>query len=1199
MRRKDILIISSIVIVILFLTVFRIYCVLNGEKIQFNQKEEITELASKEYYSNGWCAKIVSKIIHDVPVPVGFTYIEGDKKTGLIIKNDNTNEEYMWIPYEEDAGSYMNTELNLKGSAEDSKESILEYNGFFVAIDSQEEKYDKYLRENTNDAFRYHELKNVGYEAYKKAYEEQVGEEFDLNKVEQEEIEELELRNAGKTEIGETHLITIEENALLKKYEETLGKTILVKDFKALTLATNINTENKLTEEEQEETKEDGKDEKEQTGSVKWDKRIATEKDGVPVPQGFVHKEGTTIETGFIIEQEDSENLRFIWIPVEDVNAVKDTFLKYAKEANLDEELVIDAYKKYIDEEGEQYTALVDSIKMYGGFYVSEAELGYDINGDSINVYRTMTQSGYEEFNRVSNGDYYRNLDDGNKAGLYSEERNFQLTYENAKNKCNELYSVSESVVSHLTYGIEYDAVVNYLIKNGLDVGQVFNDSREIGKYKNTLTTTERAANGVWDEKYLNGIYGLAGNLAEITQERCGDKIIVRGGSWNTEGNVQQLANKLAMDTEEIEVDIETIGFRACLYIKTEYEDKSSDLEGEKTKVKEEFENYINNEITNKESKVIKEIKDWTNKRIEKAKSSAALNEIVNDGISKSRQVEIVINYIISYRNDVNYAYTYGETNDICWEIKEKAVEQIRQLNWNDDKTFTDSNGEPVILNDIFLKAKEEIEVERDKFVGQVLEQYIDGYVKGKEVKYQKIVDMVTESAKIELEETEDLDNIMTIVEKWQGIFEIANGFEEFVNEEILNENGGKVIDRIIEWINGKTEEESLQDRVNSGIKIVWEIETAIKEIIKHPDIDNYYGATSDECWKIKEAAINEIRDIVWKKYVERKDEKGNIVENYAVCIDGNGNELRISEIIVKAKKEIETVRKAYRNTIITTYIDDYKPYGGTSCAEIIEKIKENAKEKELNITEDFDNIISTVEKWHTIIEIANGFNEENPDGEYSTEWIETKQAYLESIAELTTIDAAKEKKIEGTKKLKEMVEQKEVVGEDPADNPTDKLAGTDANGIYDNRRINYDSRFAALTQSPEELGLTVKKYYEGARTTTFGPEAFANSGYEGKTCVPGINLEEGRKIAAKPKLRNAKNYSDVKVGDWIYIPEYGYFLVSDIGDGQGRFANVNWFDLFHLEGETRGGFRYQDYSNVKVIDQAVVEQFIANGYVR
>jgi len=1015
MRRKDLLIIVASVIILAFITVLGIYCVVNKEEV----KQGITEvIGNKEnYYSNGWEKAIVAEIRHDIPIPVGFTYVEGDKKSGLIIKNDNTNEEYMWIPYVEDAGNYMNTELNLKGNTEETKGSILEYNGFFIAIESVEEKYDRYLRENTNDNLKYIELKKVGYEAYKKAYEEQVGEEFNLNKISQEEIEELELRNTSKTEIAQTHLITVEEDALLKKYEETLGKTIFVKDFKALTLSTpSTNTYNKITkkemiekakkyakiideaiiyianerdereqniinkidkategkyideftnpdklekmdvseindlieyvypiaeevikenycetEEEKEEIEnrfkeieedenvsnekiklkdnnekveaaiqyaaiinddeieevkervgfssnvdyesdekkfnaireklideakseqstynmmfnildsgytyakyydedyEDRENDKEGENNPidpsKWDEKIVTEGNGVPIPQGFVYKTGT-VETGVVIEQEGSENLRFIWIPVEDVNKVKEVFKTNAEAAKV-EELEINSYAEYKDEEVDEYTALVDSIKMYGGFYISEAELGHDEKGSSINVYRPMTIGDYGEFNRVSNGDYYRNLDDGNKAGLSSKEKDFKLTYESAKSKCKELYDISESVVSHLTYGLEYDATVNYLIEKGvITLEQAFNNSKEIGKYLDTSTQEERAKQGIWDEKYLNGIYGLAGNLSEITQEKYDDKIIVRGGSWDTEGNMQQLASKLPMEKEEIEKDIETIGFRACLYLKTEHEDISNDLKKIKEQEKKDFHDYINNNITNKDAKVIQDICKWVCDKIDEAKSNVALNEIANDGIFASRQIEQVIRGIREYPEGLE-GFTYGETNEDCLNIKETAIKEIRELTWKEDRTFINSNGKSVVLNDRRIKVEKDITTVREEYRKKVIEERIDNYklIDG-ETNCQSIIDKIKTNAKEkELKWTEDFANIKNRASLYIGLMEMVDEFDQYYPEtkeyyEYWKDTKTKYMNKIADSFTWKEAEEAY----NEGVKKIGDI---------------------------------------------------------------------------------------------------------------------------------------------------------------------------------------------------------------------------------------------------------------------------------------------------------------------------------------------------------------------------------------
>jgi len=49
-----------------------------------------------------------------IPVPVGFSYLEGTKNTGFVIKNDTDNNEFVWIPvagmgYEYDRYDFLNT----------------------------------------------------------------------------------------------------------------------------------------------------------------------------------------------------------------------------------------------------------------------------------------------------------------------------------------------------------------------------------------------------------------------------------------------------------------------------------------------------------------------------------------------------------------------------------------------------------------------------------------------------------------------------------------------------------------------------------------------------------------------------------------------------------------------------------------------------------------------------------------------------------------------------------------------------------------------------------------------------------------------------------------------------------------------------------------------------------------------------------
>ena len=86
MKRKDLLIGAIILVIILFGTVAIIYYGINGKSIFKGIQETLEERNMS--YENGWDKAIVGQIKDGVPIPVGFTYIEGNKETGIIIKDN-------------------------------------------------------------------------------------------------------------------------------------------------------------------------------------------------------------------------------------------------------------------------------------------------------------------------------------------------------------------------------------------------------------------------------------------------------------------------------------------------------------------------------------------------------------------------------------------------------------------------------------------------------------------------------------------------------------------------------------------------------------------------------------------------------------------------------------------------------------------------------------------------------------------------------------------------------------------------------------------------------------------------------------------------------------------------------------------------------------------------------------------------------
>ena len=94
MSRKKIaiIVITTVVIAVLILASFMYIT---------KTRDEELETISKEYHENGWDKDIVAMIKEEIPVPVGFEHVAGNKDNGLVIKSLDTGKQYMWIPARE------------------------------------------------------------------------------------------------------------------------------------------------------------------------------------------------------------------------------------------------------------------------------------------------------------------------------------------------------------------------------------------------------------------------------------------------------------------------------------------------------------------------------------------------------------------------------------------------------------------------------------------------------------------------------------------------------------------------------------------------------------------------------------------------------------------------------------------------------------------------------------------------------------------------------------------------------------------------------------------------------------------------------------------------------------------------------------------------------------------------------------------
>ena len=252
------------------------------------------------------------------------------------------------------------------------------------------------------------------------------------------------------------------------------------------------------------------------------------------LPTGASYVTGT-VDTGVVVNIKGSE---FVWVPVDDV--VLDTsrdadlpkssdtgtssgktytpmavqvgndykgilyefsgsngYLKYGSNANYQgsssqyrEPDVVSSYDggSYDTVDGKitttklttEYNAMIASVLKYKGFYVARYEAGLDKITNEIVFKNASVESNNVITTDASNTDTYK------WYGLYKKIKTFATD--------------SDSVVSSMIWGSQYDAMMNWMAKNGKNVG---NSNSSI--YNNTTTTGNKSTDVV---NNVNDLYG-------------------------------------------------------------------------------------------------------------------------------------------------------------------------------------------------------------------------------------------------------------------------------------------------------------------------------------------------------------------------------------------------------------------------------------------------------------------------------------------------------------------------------------------------------------------------------------------------------------------------------------------------------------------------------------------------------------------
>lgn len=251
-----------------------------------------------------------------------------------------------------------------------------------------------------------------------------------------------------------------------------------------------------------------------------------------PIPEGYKYVCGEW-DKGFVIER-SFDGSQFVWIPVGvlDYNGTLDGELfneKFGRRNYQNDEFSEEEFHETVDE------MQLESVKKYGGFYISRYNISKSSDGKPQSVKENMPWVDI-------------NFNDAKQVAAMLED--------------------NENIKSHLPFGAEYDSILEWFIKSNVKTfDEIAKNSTEWGNYNNQKDSPKKVTKtGSREEWCVNNIYDLAGNIDEWTQERKDDsECVSRGGIYCNSGYSYPVAYR---DSDSTSSSYGNTGFRAALYIK-------------------------------------------------------------------------------------------------------------------------------------------------------------------------------------------------------------------------------------------------------------------------------------------------------------------------------------------------------------------------------------------------------------------------------------------------------------------------------------------------------------------------------------------------------------------------------------------------------------------------------------------------------
>ena len=322
------------------------------------------------------------------------------------------------------------------------------------------------------------------------------------------------------------------------------------------------------------------------------------------IPKGFKAvdtniakwKDENGYQFGLVIEDDTKDEItqssQFVWIPVEDyqhfhliegyLNGYLTTYL--SRTENASREAGASKTEKIPQLPNSGKNALLGtnesinmyrSISTYGGFYIARYEAGIagTVNSTQTNDSNKQIQDGSIKpiskekvgvWNFIAwGGTKEKEATDG-EFGNDRQDGAVKVARSMYNNPIEGIHNKNTTVKSTLCYGVQWDAIMNFIDKNyetgTCDSNSFLVNSSNQGNYSGNIATT-----GSRDEYNVKNIYDLAGNVYEWTMEAFHTEYrVTRGGNWNVSATYAPASQRGNNNPDN---SYDSIGFRVALYL--------------------------------------------------------------------------------------------------------------------------------------------------------------------------------------------------------------------------------------------------------------------------------------------------------------------------------------------------------------------------------------------------------------------------------------------------------------------------------------------------------------------------------------------------------------------------------------------------------------------------------------------------------